>query len=64
VNGEKFTIGKLCDAGLAELQTGPFGSQLHAHDYVDDGVAVVPTEAIRNRQIDHTVLPKISLAKA
>lgn len=58
------TIGELCDTGLAELQTGPFGTQLHAHDYVDDGVSVVPTEAIRNRQIDSNVLPKISLTKA
>ena len=58
------TIGDLCDTGLAELQTGPFGSQLHAHDYVDDGVAVVPTEAIRGRQIDHSVLPKVTAAKA
>ena len=60
----QFTIGQLCDAGMAELQTGPFGTQLHAHDYVEDGIAVVPTEAIRNRQIDHTLLPKISRAKA
>ncbi len=58
------TIGDLCDAGAAELQTGPFGSQLHAHDYVDEGVAVVPTEAIRDRRIDHSVLPKISATKA
>jgi len=57
-------IGVLCDEGLAELQTGPFGSQLHAHDYVAEGVAVVPTEAIRGRQIDHAVLPKITLSKA
>jgi len=58
------TLGELCDAGLADLQTGPFGTQLHAHDYVADGVPVVPTEAIRNRQIDHAVLPKISCSKA
>lgn len=58
------TIGDLCDAGVVELQTGPFGSQLHAHDYVEDGVSVVPTEAIRNRQIDHSVLPKILPRKA
>jgi type I restriction enzyme, S subunit len=58
------TIGELCDTGVVELQTGPFGTQLHAHDYVKDGVPVVPTEAIRNRQIDHSVLPKISPGKA
>ena len=58
------SIGELCDSGVAQLQTGPFGSQLHAHDYVDDGVPVVPTEAIRDRQIDHSVLPQITQAKA
>ena len=58
------SIGALCDAGVAELQTGPFGTQLHAYDYVDDGVPVVPTEAIRGRQIDHSVLPKITRTKA
>lgn len=57
------TIGDLCDAGVLELQTGPFGTQLHAYDYVANGVPVVPTEAIRNRQINHSVLPKITLSK-
>ena len=64
VEWRQASIGELCDAGVAELQTGPFGSQLHAHDYVDDGVPVVPTEAIRGRQIDHSVLPKIAQTKA
>ena len=58
------TIGALADAGVVELRTGPFGSQLHAYDYVSDGVPVVPTEAIRGRRIDHSVLPKVSAAKA
>ncbi len=60
----KATLGDLCDGRIIELQTGPFGSQLHAHDYTPVGVAVVPTEAIRNRQIDHSVLPRISETKA
>ena len=58
------TVGALCDAGVAELRTGPFGSQLHAYDYVSDGIPVVPTEAIRARRINHSVLPNISPAKA
>jgi type I restriction enzyme S subunit len=58
------SVGELCDAGLAELQTGPFGTQLHAHDYVADGIPVVPTEAIRERKIDRSRLPMISPAKA
>lgn len=58
------SIGALCDQGAITLQTGPFGSQLHAHEYVADGVPVVPTEAIRGRRINHAVLPMVSPAKA
>jgi type I restriction enzyme S subunit len=61
---QRITIGELCDSREAELQTGPFGTQLHAYDYVLDGIPVVPTEAIGNRKIDHSVLPKISFNKA
>ena len=32
------------------IQTGPFGSQLHAHEYTNEGVAVVmPKDLINNR---------------
>jgi type I restriction enzyme S subunit len=58
------TLGMLCASGQAEIQTGPFGSQLHSYDYVTRGVPVVPTEAIENRRIDHSVLPHISEQKA
>lgn len=58
------TIGELVKDHEVQLQTGPFGSQLHAYDYQPDGVAVVPTEGIKERRIDHSVLPKISHEKA
>ncbi|MDO6729583.1 restriction endonuclease subunit S [Marinovum sp. 2_MG-2023] len=57
-------VGDLVKEGIVELQTGPFGSQLHAHDYVEVGVPVVPTEAIRERRINRSVLPQISGSKA
>ena len=38
-NGWKITsLGDICDGNL---QTGPFGSQLHAHECVDSGVSVL-----------------------
>jgi type I restriction enzyme S subunit len=35
------SIGHLVDAGAADIQTGPFGTQLKASDYVDDGTPVI-----------------------
>lgn len=58
------SIADLVELGVAHLQTGPFGSQLHSYDYVPNGVPVVPTEAIRERRIDREVCPQISLSKA
>ncbi len=58
------TIGNLHDSGHAQLQTGPFGTQLHSYDYLADGVPVVPTEAIRERAIDISSLPRISHEKS
>lgn len=47
-------------SGALSLQTGPFGSQLHSYDYVEEGVPVIPTEGIQEGRIDHSVLPKIT----
>lgn len=54
------TIGDLVDEGRATIQTGPFGSQLHAHDYVTVGVPVIPTEAIGRRLVSDSTLPQVS----
>ena len=58
-------IGELVAYGDATLQTGPFGSQLHKHDYVERGVAIIPTEAIGRGAIrSNASLPQVSEAKA
>ncbi len=44
------TIGKACDEYGGEVQTGPFGSQLHAADYVPVGIpSVMPKNLSEDR---------------
>lgn len=50
------SIGDLVRSHGGLIQTGPFGSQLHAHDYVHEGVPVVMPQDI--------VVGQISLAQA
>ena len=45
---------------LADIQTGPFGSQLHKEDYVDDGTPIVTVEHLGNRVFTEQNLPKVS----
>ena len=47
----KTTLGDLVDSGEGHIQTGPFGSQLHARDYVEDGVPVVMPQQLGNNEI-------------
>ncbi|MBX3427115.1 MAG: restriction endonuclease subunit S [Pirellulales bacterium] len=58
------TLGELVDEGKLLIQTGPFGSQLHKHDYCPLGVPVVPTEAIGHRRLRTDGVPQIKLEKA
>lgn len=37
----KITVQELVDRGEAEVKTGPFGTQLHASDYVEKGTPVI-----------------------
>lgn len=60
----QLTIGDLIHSGEAIIQTGPFGSQLHKHDYVDSGTPVIPTEAIGRGQILGIEVPKVGPMKA
>ena len=45
---------------LADIQTGPFGSQLHKEDYVEVGTPIVTVEHLGNRTFTEQNLPKVS----
>lgn len=38
---QSMTVGDLVDSGAADIQTGPFGTQLKASDYVKEGTPVI-----------------------
>lgn len=50
--------------GRAELQTGPFGTQLHASAYVENGVPVVAVKNIGDNKIIANGIPQVSTEDA
>lgn len=51
----------LADLCLADgVQTGPFGSQLHQEDYVEDGTPIITVEHLGENRIVHQDLPRVS----
>ena len=53
------TLGEACVRSGGDIQTGPFGSQLHASDYVTDGTpAIMPTN-IRDSRVNERDIARI-----
>ena len=53
------TLGEACEKGGGNIQTGPFGTQLHASDYVDDGIPSIMPSDLRDNRIDTTSIARI-----
>lgn len=51
----KTTLGK-----IADIITGPFGSQLHQSDYVKQGIPIVMPQDIGNRNINYNTINYVS----
>lgn len=50
---ETTTLGSICQRGGGFIQTGPFGSQLHAADYVETGIpTIMPKNIGENKVIE------------
>jgi type I restriction enzyme S subunit len=51
------TLGAICERGGGGIQTGPFGSQLHASDYVPVGIpSVMPVNIGDNRIVEDGIM--------
>ncbi|OFI39467.1 hypothetical protein BIU82_14175 [Arthrobacter sp. SW1] len=60
----KTTLGEVCASGGGAIQTGPFGSQLHASDYVETGVPSVMPQNIGDNAIVEEGIARITEADA
>jgi type I restriction enzyme, S subunit len=58
------TLGALCASGGGSIQTGPFGSQLHASDYVESGIPSVMPQNIGDNFISEQGIARIASADA
>lgn len=61
---ELTTLGEVCARGGGDIQTGPFGSQLHASDYVPVGVPSITPQNISDNRIATDGIARISEADA
>ena len=51
-------------SSIADIQTGPFGSQLHASDYVSDGIPSIMPQNIGDNRIDERGIARITIVDA
>ena len=58
------TLGDVCRRGGGGIQTGPFGSQLHASDYADVGVPSIMPKNIANDRVDVEGIARIPPGEA
>ncbi len=54
------TLGTACQLGGGDIQTGPFGSQLHAADYVPVGIPSIMPQNIGDNRIVEDGIARIT----
>ena len=57
---ETHSLGELVKAGEGKIHTGPFGSQLHASDYVSSGIPCIMPANMRDNRVDLSGIAYIS----
>ena len=63
-NWEVSSLGLIASKDGGVIQTGPFGSQLHAYEYVSDGVPVMMPQDLIDGQVVLDRIAMVSLKKA
>lgn len=58
------TLGEIISASGGIIQTGPFGSQLHASDYVSKGIPVIMPVNIAGNRVSTRDIARISESDA
>lgn len=58
------TLRQACEGGGGGIQTGPFGTQLHASDYVQEGIPLIMPADLRDNRIDTSEIAHIREADA
>ncbi len=63
---EDWKVKKICeiDSSKEAVQTGPFGSLLHAHDYAEEGVPLLLVKNIAEGRVTDKDMPKVNFKKA
>ncbi len=57
---QQTTLGEIVSKGKGFIQTGPFGSQLHASDYVNDGIPCIMPINIINGKVNLSGIARIT----
>ncbi len=57
---EATTLGEACRHGGGDIQTGPFGSQLHASDYVPEGIPTIMPQNIGDNRVIQDGIARIT----
>jgi len=58
------SLGDVCARGGGDIQTGPFGSQLHASDYVPSGIPSIMPQDIGDNRITEDGIARITRSDA
>ncbi|GHD41815.1 type I restriction enzyme, S subunit [Marinobacter persicus] len=61
---ETLKLSEILQKSGGYLQTGPFGSQLHSHEYTDEGIPVVMPQDINNGSVDDSHIARITESRA